>query len=55
MDFKILEDNGTDQKLECPDCKTIFNIDIKTNENLIWDKKSLAFLSQCPNCKKIEF
>lgn len=48
--FEILEDRGTQNTLECPRCGCVFDVDAKTEANLVWSWKQMALIAVCPLC-----
>ena len=49
-EFKLLEDRGIENTLECPRCGCVFDVNALTHENLIWAKTKMADIAKCPLC-----
>lgn len=51
MKMRIVEDWGDRVRMEC-ECGCIFEADILTEENLMWqeDSENGCFVAVCPNC-----
>ncbi len=48
--FIVTENRGKQNSLECPRCGCEFDIDIDTEENLVWSWRKMAWLAECPLC-----
>jgi C4-type Zn-finger protein len=50
VNFTILENLGTKNTLECPECRQVFDIDAMTDLNLVWDRQLVMYVAKCPKC-----
>lgn len=54
VDFVLIDTTGTHETLACPNCGSIFEIDIHEKLNLVYDKAYQGYLAKCPDCSAIQ-
>lgn len=50
VDFVIIETLGHYETLACPKCGNIFDINVYTQENLVFDKEYMGLVAKCSEC-----
>jgi uncharacterized C2H2 Zn-finger protein len=54
VEFVIIETDGFHETLACPKCGNIFEIDVHTELNLVFDKEYMGLVSKCPDCGALQ-
>jgi rubredoxin len=54
VEFEVLEERGQSATLECPACGFVFDVDIRTGDNLEWDRPNKCMAAVCPVCQRMQ-
>lgn len=50
VNFVVVEDRGAENTLACPACGKIFDVNARSQENLIWCDRYMGLVAKCPDC-----